>query len=191
MPLPSSLSATSLARLNDDPDVLARELARPMPRQPSHQARFGTAFHAWIEARFGQQALLEPDDLWGRADADIDDVGELQEVIASFESGSFADRTPLSVEAPFALVLAGQVVRGRIDAVYREDDGSFLVIDWKTNRSETADPLQLAIYRLAWAEIHDVPPSSVRAAFHYVRTGRTVEPAALPGREELEQILIG
>jgi len=191
VPLPSSLSATSLARLNDDPDALARELARPMPRAPSHQARFGTDFHAWIEARFGQQALLEPDDLWGRADTGIDEVAELQEVITNFESGPFADRAPFSVEAPFALVLAGQVIRGRIDAVYREDDGSFLVVDWKTNKAETADPLQLAIYRLAWAEIHDVPLSSVRAAFHYVRTGRTVEPAGLPGRAELEQIVAG
>jgi len=191
VPLPSSLSATGLARLHEDPDALARELARPMPRPPSHQARFGTDFHAWVEARFGQQALIEPDDLWGRADAGIDDAGELQEVIKSFEGGPFADRAPHTVEAPFALVLAGQVVRGRIDAVYREDDGSFLIVDWKTNRAETADPLQLAIYRLAWAEIHDVPPASVRAAFHYVRTGRTVEPDTLPGRAELEALVTG
>ena len=191
VPLPSSLSATALTRLHEDPDALARDLARPMPRPPSHQARFGTDFHAWVEARFGQQALLEPDELWGRADADIDDAGELQDVIRSFESGPFADRTPHRVEAPFALVLGGQVVRGRIDAVYREDDGSFLVIDWKTNRAETANPLQLAIYRLAWAEINDVPLASVRAAFHYVRTGRTVEPDALPGRDELEQVVGG
>jgi DNA helicase-2/ATP-dependent DNA helicase PcrA len=162
-----------------------------MPRPPSHQARFGTDFHAWVEARFGQQALIEPDDLWGRADAGIDDAGELQDVISSFERGPFADRAPYAVEAPFALVLAGQVIRGRIDAVYREDDGSFLIVDWKTNRSETADPLQLAVYRLAWAEIHDVPAGSVRAAFHYVRTGRTVEPDDLPGREELEALVTG
>ena len=187
--LPSSLSATALIRLHDDPDELARELARPMPRKPSPQARFGTEFHAWVEARFGQQALLEPDELWGRADAGIDDPGELQDVIRSFEQGPFADRAPHQVEAPFALVLAGQVVRGRIDAVYREDDGSFLVIDWKTNRTETADPLQLAIYRLAWAEINDLPLETVRAAFHYVRTGRTVEPEQLPDRAELERIV--
>lgn len=191
VPLPSSLSATALTRLHDDPDALARELARPMPRPPSHQARFGTDFHAWVEARFGQQALIEPDELWGRADAGIDDAGELQDVIGSFESGPFADRAPHSVEAPFALVLAGQVVRGRIDAIYREDDGRFLIVDWKTGRSGAADPLQLAIYRLAWAEIQGVPLASVRAAFHYVRTGRTVEPGALPGRAELEALVAG
>ncbi|HXH80499.1 ATP-dependent DNA helicase [Nocardioides sp.] len=191
VPMPSSLSATALTRLHTDSDALARELARPMPRAPSAQARFGTDFHAWVEARFGQQALLEPDELWGRADADIEDSGELHDVIRSFERGPFADRAPHRVEAPFALVLAGQVVRGRIDAAYREEDGSFLVVDWKTNRAETADPLQLAIYRLAWAEINDVPLTSVHAVFHYVRTGRTVEPDDLPGREELERIIAG
>jgi DNA helicase-2/ATP-dependent DNA helicase PcrA len=97
---------------------------------------------------------------------------------------------PHAVEAPFALVLAGQVVRGRIDAVYQESDG-FLIVDWKTNRAATADPLQLAIYRVAWAELHDVPVEQVRAVFYYVRTGSVVEPDDLPGREQLEAILTG
>ena len=60
VPLPSSLSATALARLRDDPETFARELARPMPRPPSSAARFGTRFHAWVEARFGQQDLSTP-----------------------------------------------------------------------------------------------------------------------------------
>ena len=96
---------------------------------------------------------------------------------------------PHAVEASFALVLDGQVVRGRIDAVYQEADGGFLVVDWKTNKAATADPLQLAIYRLAWAELVGVPLERVRAAFHYVRTGATVEPDDLPDRQALEAML--
>jgi DNA helicase-2/ATP-dependent DNA helicase PcrA len=188
VPLPSSLSATSLARLRDDPDAFARDLARPMPRQPSPAARFGTRFHAWVEARFGQQLLLDPDELPGRGDSAIDDDADLRELVKLFEDGPFADRVPHIVEPPFALVLGGQVVRGRIDAVYAEGDG-FLVVDWKTNRSATADPLQLAIYRVAWAELTGVPVEKVRAAFYYVRTGDVVEPADLPGRDELETLV--
>lgn len=187
--LPSSLSATAMSRLRDDPEGFARDVARPMPRRPSGSARFGTRFHTWVETRFGQSELIAYDELEGRADAGIEDESDLAELIAAFESGPFAARAPHAVEAPFALVLAGQVVRGRIDAVYREDDGSFLVVDWKTSQTESADPLQLAIYRLAWAEIHDVPVESVRAAFHFVRTGHTVEPDALPGRVELEALV--
>ena len=193
VPLPSSLSATALARLRDDPERLAAELARPMPRQPSPSARFGTRFHAWVEARFGQQELVDPDELPGRADTEIDDGDDLRELIARFERGAFADRTPIAVEPPFALVLAGQVVRGRIDAVYAEQvDGrdGYLVVDWKTNRTQSADPLQLAIYRVAWAELAGVPPERVRAAFYYVRTGDLVEPAPLASRAELERLVL-
>ena len=189
LPLPDSLSATSVARLRDDPETFARELARPMPRPPAPAARFGTAFHAWVEDRFGQQALIEPDELPGRADAGIDDEADLGEVVTMFEDGPFGDRAPHAVEAPFALLLAGQVVRGRIDAVYAEADGGYLVVDWKTSRHEDADPLQLALYRLAWAELTDTPLEQVRAAFHYVRSGRTVEPTDLPDRAGLEDIV--
>jgi DNA helicase-2/ATP-dependent DNA helicase PcrA len=192
VPLPSSLSATSLSRLRDDAEEFARDLARPMPRPPSSAARFGTRFHAWVEARFGQQLLLDPDELPGRADADITDDADLQELVKLFEEGEFAERVPFAIEPSFALVLAGQVVRGRIDAVYAEDtpDGpGYLLVDWKTNRAATADPLQLAVYRLAWAELHDVPVERVRAGFYYVRTGRLVEPDDLPGREELERLV--
>ena len=73
------------------PDAFARELARPMPRQPSPAARFGTRFHAWVEARFGQQDLLDPDDLPGRGDAGIDDEDDLAELIADASS---AGRSP-------------------------------------------------------------------------------------------------
>ena len=189
VPMPSSLSVTQMTRLRDDPDGFAADLARPMPRRPSPAARFGTRFHAWVEARFGQQSLLDPDDLPGRGDLGIDDDDDLRELVARFERGPFGDRVPAAVEAPFALVLAGQVVRGRIDAVYAEPGGGYLLVDWKTNREQTADALQLSFYRLAWAELTGTPLSQVRAAFHYVRTGDTVEPEALWERAQLEALV--
>jgi DNA helicase II / ATP-dependent DNA helicase PcrA len=195
VPMPSSVSATALARLRDDPAGFAADRARPMPRQSSPAARFGTRFHAWVEARFGQQELFDPDDLPGRGDAGIEDDADLKEVILAFEAGPFSTRQPHAVEAPFALVLAGQVVRGRIDAVYEEADRStgsgqaYLVVDWKTNAHQNADPLQLAIYRLAWAELRGIPVDQVRAAFFYVRSGELVEPPDLPGRAEVERLI--
>ncbi|WP_432479450.1 ATP-dependent DNA helicase [Nocardioides sp. GXQ0305] len=189
VPRPASLSATAVARLRDDPDGFAADLARPMPRPPAPAARFGTRFHAWVENRFGQQDLIDPDDLPGRADAGIDDADDLRALTEAFEKGPFGDRVPHRIEAPFALVLAGQVVRGRIDAVYAENDGGYLVVDWKTSRRHDADPLQLALYRLAWAELTGTPVAKVRAGFCYVRSGDLVEPPDLPDRAELEQLL--
>jgi DNA helicase-2/ATP-dependent DNA helicase PcrA len=193
VPLPASLSATSLARLRDDPATFASELGRPMPRRPAPSARLGTRFHEWVESRLGQPDLIDPDELPGRADAElddrIDDYADLRELMAAFEEGPFGHRLPHRTEAPFALVLSGRVVRGRIDAIYREDDGSWLVVDWKTARAETADPLQLAVYRVAWADLAGVPVDRVRAAFYYVRSGHLDEPADLPDRAALERLV--
>jgi len=72
-----------------------------------------------------------------------------------------------------------------------EGQDGYLVVDWKTNRRQSADPLQLAVYRLAWAELTGVPVERVRAGFYYVRTGELVEPEGLAGRAELEALLRG
>lgn len=129
---------------------------------------------AWIESRFGQLGLIDPDDLPGRADAEIDDDDDLRELIQRFSTGAFADRKPLQIEAPFALVLAGQVVRGRIDAVYADDDnpGGFLLVDWKTNRAPTAAPRSWRSIARRGPNFTGCPPDLVRAAFYYVRADR-------------------
>ncbi|MFG2682239.1 UvrD-helicase domain-containing protein [Streptomyces sp. NPDC048392] len=194
VPLPASLTASQLLSLAADPDGFAQELARPMPRPPQPAARRGTRFHAWVEARFEPLTLplLEPDDLPG-SDAEIADEHDLEFLKDAFERTEYARRTPFRVEAPFQLSLAGRVVRGRIDAVYKEGDGrtaTYEIVDWKTNRAATADPLQLALYRIAWAEQQHVPPASVTAAFLYVRTGEVVRPKGLPDRAALEKLLL-
>ena len=187
--LPSALSATGLAALKADPEGFAATLARPMPRPPSPAARFGTRFHAWVEAYLQtarQELLVDPDELSGRADQGVEGEADLAALVAAFRDGVFGERRALAVEPPFALVLAGQVVRGRIDAVFEEPDGSVLVVDWKTNRAHTADPLQLAVYRVAWSELHDVPLERVRAAFYYVRDDDLITFDDLPDRSALE-----
>ncbi|MFJ2095846.1 UvrD-helicase domain-containing protein [Streptomyces anulatus] len=191
--VPAALSATQLLRLAEDPDAFARELARPMPRPPQPAARRGTRFHAWVESRYEELPLpmLGPDELPGGdgSDAEIADERDLAELKEAFERTAYARRTPYRVETPFQITLAGRVIRGRIDAVYRTGD-RYEIVDWKTTRHRTADPLQLAVYRLAWAELHDLPLEEVTATFLYVRSGETVQPRGLPGRAELERILL-
>ncbi|MER6611085.1 ATP-dependent DNA helicase [Streptomyces sp. NPDC000927] len=192
--VPPALSATQLLKLADDPDGFARELARPMPRPPQPAARRGTRFHAWVESRFEELPLpmLGPDELPGgdESEAEIADERDLAALKEAFERTPYARRTPHRVETPFQITLAGRVIRGRIDAVYRTGEDTYEIVDWKTTRTRTADPLQLAIYRLAWAELHDLPLTAVTATFLYVRSGETVRPARLPGRAELERILL-
>ncbi|MEJ7690749.1 MAG: PD-(D/E)XK nuclease family protein [Nocardioidaceae bacterium] len=123
--------------------------------------------------------LLDPEELPGRGDVDISGDDDLAGLIEAFRAGPFGERTPHQVEAAFSLVLGGQVVRGRIDAVYETPTG-FLVVDWKTNQRQDADPLQLAIYRVAWAELTGVHPDAVEAAFYYVRAADVVTYDDLP-----------
>jgi DNA helicase-2/ATP-dependent DNA helicase PcrA len=204
--LPDTLTASAMLRLDRDPWGFAAELARPMPRPPSRAARFGTRFHQWVERYFGaaigtgqlgQQQLLDPDELPDRADVETVDETGLRELCATFLAGRYGDRVPYAVEAPFTLLVDGTLVRGRIDAVYdlrgSADGGDydFQVVDWKTGRAETSDPLQLAIYRLAWAEVCGVPADRVDAVFYLVASDTVIRPQSPPGRSDLARLIRG
>jgi DNA helicase-2/ATP-dependent DNA helicase PcrA len=192
--LPGHLSVSQLVVLRRDPQALARSLRRPLPRPPAPYARRGTAFHAWLEQRFGAVRLLDVDELPGAADADAADDTELTALRQAFEAGEWAHRTPVEVEVPFATTVAGVVVRGRIDAVFADPGGRFDVIDWKTGRRPSgtdaaASAVQLAAYRLAWSSLAGVPVQQVRAGFYYVRDAVTVRPADLLDAEALAALI--
>jgi DNA helicase-2/ATP-dependent DNA helicase PcrA len=86
-----------------------------------------------------------------------------------------------------------------MDAVFQDSDGRFTVVDWKTGRPPTgtdadAKAVQLALYRLAWADLRGIPDTeldSVGAAFYYVGAGRTVAPANLLDARQLRKLING
>jgi DNA helicase II / ATP-dependent DNA helicase PcrA len=186
--LPRRLPVSSLVTVARDPAELARQVRRPMPRPPAPLARRGTEFHSWLEQRYGPQRLLDPGDLLGAADSDLErdedqDIADLRE---RFEAGEWSGRWPCEVEVPFETLIGDRLVRGRIDAVFADaPGGGYDVVDWKTGRppaspdEERAVAVQLAAYRLAWATLVGVPVGEVRAAFYYVRENTTVRPADL------------
>jgi DNA helicase-2/ATP-dependent DNA helicase PcrA len=183
--LPARLSVSALVSLARDPAELARQVRRPMPRPPARQARRGTAFHRWLEQRYGQQLLIDDSDLFGGPDDDAEPE-DLAELRSRFERSPWADRWPRAVEVPFETLVGDRLVRGRIDAVFADArDGSFDVVDWKTGTPPRTDAerhavsVQLAAYRLAWAALAGVPVAAVRAAFYYVAHDQTVRPTDL------------
>ncbi len=193
--LPGQLSVSQLVELSDDPGALAARLRRPMPVRPDPQSRRGTAFHRWLEQRFGSQQLLDLDELPGAGDEGAADDAALAELQAAFLRGAWADRVPIAVEVGFATTVAGVVIRGRMDAVFAGEEGKFDVIDWKTGRRPSgrhasAVAVQLAAYRLAWAELASVPVDDVRAGFYYVRDEETVRPADLLDADGLERLIV-
>ncbi|MGI8697460.1 MAG: 3'-5' exonuclease, partial [Mycobacteriales bacterium] len=193
VPIPADLSVSALVALKRDPAALARRLRRPLPHRPAPLARRGTAFHAWLEQRFGLARLLDVDELPGASDDGALDNADLAELQAAFLAGPWANRRPTEVEVPFEARIGSLVVRGRIDAVFTDRldgadgaDGAqrYVVVDWKTGEEPTGEAgraaaVQLAAYRLAWADLARVGVDRVRAAFHYVRTGHTAAPVDL------------
>jgi DNA helicase II / ATP-dependent DNA helicase PcrA len=192
--LPGHLSVSQLVVLRRDPQALARSLRRPVPQRPAPFARRGTAFHAWLEERYGSIRLIDLDELPGAADEDAAADEQLTALQEAFLASEWADRTPVEVEVPFATTVGGVVVRGRMDAVFEDPGGRYDVIDWKTGRrpaaaDASAGAVQLAAYRIAWASLAGVPVSHVRAGFHYVRDQVTVRPADLPDADDLTSLV--
>jgi DNA helicase-2/ATP-dependent DNA helicase PcrA len=194
--LPAALSVSSLVELGRDPDAALRRLRRRVPMRPDPHALLGTAFHDWVQRFYGAERLFDLDDLPGAVDGQLarEDAESLAELQAAFMASPWAARTPVDVEVPFDMVVGGTVVRGRIDAVFTDADGA-TVVDWKTGdppntpEAERHAAVQLAVYRLAWAALRDVPVDSVRAAFHYVRSGHIVVPDSLPDSDDLAALL--
>ncbi|MEU6560713.1 UvrD-helicase domain-containing protein [Nocardia nova] len=199
--LPAQLPATALVDMRADPAKLAARLRRPLPYPPSPLARRGTAFHAWLQRWFGAVGLLEFDELPGAADSGTRD-GDLVRLQEAFLASPWAERNPIDVEVGFETGIGGTVIRGRMDAVFSEPGGRWLVVDWKTGAEPTraeekSVAVQLAVYRVAWARMMAARTGEpearvlekVGAAFHYVRSGRTVAPAELAGPDELAELI--
>ena len=189
--LPPRLSTSTLVALHSDPQELALNIRRPMPRGQDQYSRRGTAFHLWVERQFTDAATLFGDEYLDYLDP-LDDDSQLEDLKKAWLSSEFASRTPVRVEVPFETTIAGVLIRGRIDAVYATPTG-FEVVDWKTGSGQLGQSaaVQLAMYRLAWAKLSGVDISTVSAAFHYVPTSVTDRPSDLLDESALIALIAG
>ncbi len=64
------------------------------------------------------------------------------------------------VEVPWALEIGGTEIRGRIDAVFVDPDGTVHLVDWKTGHPHEGyeTRLQLPLYALAANKLWGVSP---------------------------------
>jgi DNA helicase-2/ATP-dependent DNA helicase PcrA len=191
--LPERISVSMLEELRSDPRSLALRIRRPMPSHTNLFARRGTEFHAWVE-RYLNKPQLWSEDEWEWEEVLTDD--ELKGLKDAWLASNWSGREPIEVEFPFEVVIDGTLLRGRIDAIYPDHQGSnrIEVVDWKTGRVKGGDDLaeaatQLAAYRLAAAKLFDRPIESITAAFHYVKENETVRPADLLDEESIIRLL--
>ena len=197
--LPTRVPASRFKDFVTDAASVASSLRRPMPERPYRATRLGTLFHGWVEGRYGLNGTSEELDSLSTeldfgdlvaTDGAMEDT-ELARLQATFERSPWASKKPVEVEREIHLVLDGQVIVCKIDAVYATDDGRFQVVDWKTGKAPRsaadleAKQLQLALYRLAYAQWKGIDPALIDAVFYFVSDDRIITPERLFDEDEL------
>jgi DNA helicase-2/ATP-dependent DNA helicase PcrA len=182
--LPSRLSVSTLLYLAKDPKELALRLRRPMPNHIDKYARRGTDFHLWLENYFKHPSLISMDDLFNQSSSALAEEfadAPFDKLKSAWLLSEWATKQPVGVEVGFETMIDNTLIRGRIDAVYQSGD-RYEVIDWKTGKVKDGEDLataaiQLAMYRLAYSKLKNIPIENVSAAFHYVADNQTVRVA--------------
>ena len=116
------------------------------------------------------------------------EVGDLYARFKRFPTEGFRS-AEVSLDAD---VGGGIVLRGRVDAIFNDETGAPIVIDWKTGSwLDDAEP-QLSFYAMVWALEHGVLPARAEAVS--VRTGErtgitpTVEGAEATASEVADMV---
>ena len=152
-----------------DRDRFALDLRRPLPPEPRPELRLGTVFHDAIALRLGGQGQLltleqagVPDALTPRQRKQLERWLEIAERLPLLDGCLLQD-----TEVELELALESLTVRCRLDAVFRDPGGAWLIVDWKTGRRRVPVD-QLSIYVHALAASRGVETDAVRAAYVYV-----------------------
>jgi DNA helicase II / ATP-dependent DNA helicase PcrA len=191
---PPRTSVTGLVTLAGCPKRFYWSEVDPLPRRPGPAQRRGVELHRRIElhnrgvvpldeaAEAGYDLVAE-----GAGDPDGDPGGggdraaavAVPDAYAAFTGSRFASSRPVLVEAPFDLVVDGARVSGRVDAVYRHDDGLVEIVDFKSGRAGGAEPrrVQLQAYAVAAFDgaLELAPPERLAVTFAFFGSGEVEE----------------
>jgi DNA helicase-2/ATP-dependent DNA helicase PcrA len=126
-----------------------------LPIRPSAARRRGVDFHRNVELHnLGKVPLTDLD--LDTYDLTVGSGGEVAagDPFAVFLGSRFADQKPRFAEVPVDLRVGEAHIRGRIDAVYETEPGTWEIVDYKSGRlsNDEALDVQLQAYALAAAE---------------------------------------
>ncbi len=171
-----SLAATAAVRI-----AIGKERAdtvlHPLPQRPTEAQRVGIEVHGWLEEKGRGLIGVADEDALDQTSAPTGrgDVATMRENYAmlGYEARELFELSggEPAVEVPFMLKLpSGNLIRGRIDAVYVNDDGTLEIVDWKTGEGE-AEIAQLELYAEALALLGYVK-GRCTLTVAYLRSGR-------------------
>jgi DNA helicase-2/ATP-dependent DNA helicase PcrA len=188
-----SVSVTGLVTYAQCPKRFFWSEVDRLPRRRNPAAVAGTELHRRIELHQRGQVPFEQlqPELYDAVDEAAGSGG-----FKAFLESRYGTEKPDLVEAPFIVTLGnGYQVRGRIDAVYR-DQGNWEIVDFKSGRpkDEPSRMVQLQAYAVAAtnAEFGVSPPEEIEVTFAYLGGGLTVhtERADPPWRQRAEDELV-
>lgn len=142
---------------------------------------FGNIAHAYVESLFtGERPKF------GKEDADEftdEQLGRAEEICARLRDSFAATalgrrslasswrRTEFAFRSRIGTKAGEKILRGRMDLVFREEDGSYTIVDHKSGRTRNpaAHAVQLACYRSALAEILGVEKARISCHVFHLR----------------------
>ena len=153
-------------------------------------AEFGTLVHDFLRiytAGSDPMSYTPPDDMYRSLRQD--DVRAVTEICRSmaeaFSRSSYGREAMdarrngnfLRAEWPFRYSDGGTVVSGAMDLIYRRRDGSYVIVDYKTDSAAVPERYaeQLRCYRTAAAEILGAAPDRISCVLFFLRDGSAVE----------------
>lgn len=200
------ISPSHLHEQNNDIDIDAENDTSFNPEAPFQEinslieeprftfANFGTIAHAYMEAAMKkEEPVISARDITGLDGnksklAIIDNVCKqmaqsfVQTDLGKAALKAYENATPgkglCKPEYAFrSLTEKGQIVRGIIDLVFQNEDGSYTIVDYKTN--QTIEPEiykeQLACYKTAVSQMEGISEDKINCYLFYLRFGQVVK----------------
>lgn len=179
---------------------------------PSPYLSFGRSLHSALEWLYSSKVPEPPslEDLLMRLDACWEGDGycdqqeedsfrrHAREILAAYYRKNIPDYLlPVGLEERFAIEMDGYVLSGVIDRIDRHPDGTYEILDYKTNRKlpelrRLRADLQLPIYQMACRETWGISPAKL--TFYYLIPNQKYStqpwdaPALAAARERLDGI---
>ncbi|MDJ0663860.1 MAG: ATP-dependent DNA helicase [Acidimicrobiia bacterium] len=173
-------SVTGLVTLAECPQRFFWSEVEPLPRRQAPAMRRGVKVHRLIELHGrGEMPLDElADDLYDVTAGDEPTPGGPDPYQVYLDS-RFAHSKPRYVEAPIDIGLGSGRIRGRVDAVYESEPGSWEIVDFKSGRNgaNPAAIVQLEAYAVAAADgaLSSETPDAIAVTFAYLGGGNLEE----------------
>ena len=148
-------------------------------------SNFGTIAHAHLEAQIKGTKPDISEREWIGLDGNNkkkEKVLEICEKMAyTFKENKLGKEAAASswhkAEYSFRSTVASYIIKGTIDLVFKNNDGSFTIVDYKTN--QTIEPSlyysQLACYREAVSSMLGCDTGNIRCYLYYLRFGEAVD----------------